>query len=63
VQFVVDENGEAQMSTFKVIKSSDPAFTEAVKRSVSASTFFPAEVEGRKVRQLVQLPYKFSYRR
>jgi protein TonB len=60
VQFVVDERGMAQMNTFKVIRSTDNAFTDAVKRAVSLMTFHPAELRGKKVKQLVQQPYKFT---
>ena len=59
VQFVVDESGSAQMGTFKVLKSNDSAFSDAVKRAVAVMTFFPAEYQGKKVRQLVQVPFKF----
>ena len=60
VQFTVDERGQAQMETFKVLRSSDNEFTEAVKRAVRASSFHPAEYRGKKVRQLVQAPYTFE---
>ena len=62
VQFVVDERGEAQMSTFKVIKSTQPEFAEAVRRAISNTTYSPAEVRGRKVKQLVQQPFAFNAR-
>jgi TonB family protein len=60
VQFVVDERGIAQMSTFKVLKSTDNELTTSVMRAVSASSFYPAEIQGKKVKQLVQQPYKFN---
>jgi protein TonB len=60
VQYVVDERGNPQMNTFKVLKSSDHAFTEAVKGAVSLMTFHPAEIRGQKVKQLVQQPFKFA---
>jgi protein TonB len=59
-QFIVDENGRALMESFKVLRSNDNAFSEAVKKAVSLSTYTPAELQGRKVRQLVQQPYKFA---
>lgn len=62
VQFIVDENGNAEMDSFKVLRSNDNAFSEAVRRSVSLTTYYPAELQGRKVRQLVQQPYKFAAR-
>jgi len=40
VQFVVDERGLAQMSTFKVLKSTDNERTTSVMRAVSASSFY-----------------------
>jgi periplasmic protein TonB len=60
VQYVVDERGNPQMHTFKVLKSSDHAFTESVKAAVSLMTFHPAEIAGQKVKQLVQQPFKFA---
>ena len=62
VQFIVDENGNAVMDSFKVLRSNDAAFSDAVKKAVSLTTYYPAELQGRKVRQLVQQPYKFSAR-
>ena len=60
VQFVVDEKGIADMSSFKVIRSTNTEFTDAVKRAVRSTTFQPAEHGGKRVRQLVQQPYSFS---
>ena len=62
VQFIVDETGQAVMESFKVLRSNDNAFSEAVKKAVSNTTYSPAELQGRKVRQLVQQPYKFAAR-
>jgi protein TonB len=62
VQFIVDENGAALMDSFKVLRSNDNSFSDAVKKAVSQTTYLPAELQGRKVRQLVQQPYKFAAR-
>ena len=59
-QFVVDTTGRAQMSTFKVLKSSNDLFTSAVKNVLPRYRFIPAETGGRKVKQLVQLPFTFA---
>jgi len=59
VQYIVDERGAPQMASFTVLKSTDAAFTESVRRAVGAMVFFPAEIQGKKVRQLVQQPFKF----
>jgi len=59
-QFVVDTTGRAEMSTFKVLKSSHDLFTAAVKNALPQMKFYPAEVGGRKVKQVVQQPFTFS---
>lgn len=59
-QFVVDTTGRAEMSSFKVIKSSHDLFVSSVRSALQQMRFFPAEVGGRKVRQLVQMPFVFS---
>jgi TonB family protein len=59
-QFAVDTTGRADMSTFKVLKETNPMFAAAVRAAVATTTFSPAEVGGRKVRQLVQMPYHFQ---
>jgi TonB family protein len=59
VQFVVDERGRPDMSSFKVLKSTDGELTASVRQAVMSSSFFAAEAGGRKVKQLVQLPFTF----
>lgn len=60
VQFVVDERGSADMNTFKVIKTTHAEFADAVRRAISNTTYSPAEVRGRRVKQLVQQPFTFN---
>jgi TonB family protein len=60
VQFVVDTAGEPELSTFKVLRSSHDLFTSAVRDLLPTLRFQPAELGGRKVRQLVQMPFQFS---
>ncbi len=60
VQFVVDERGVAEMSSFKVLRSTNSEFTESVRKAVRSTTFQPAEFGGKRVRQLVQQPYQFA---
>jgi protein TonB len=62
VQFVVDERGTADMNTFKVIKTTNPEFVEAVRRAISNTAYSPAEIRGRRVKQLVQQPFTFNAR-
>ena len=60
VQFVVNPDGRADMRTFKVLKSSNDLFTQAVREVLPSISFVPAEVGGHKVRQLVQMPFGFK---
>ena len=59
-QFVVDTSGKYENGSFKVLKSSHDLFTAAVKNALPTMRFYPAEVGGRKVKQLVQQPFTFS---
>ena len=59
-QFVVDTTGRFESGSFKVLKSSHDLFTAAVKNALPQMRFYPAEVGGRKVKQLVQQPFTFS---
>ncbi|BAH39053.1 MAG TPA: TonB family protein [Gemmatimonas aurantiaca] len=62
-QFVVDTTGRAEMATFKALKSDNDLFTTSVKNALQRMRFLPAEVGGRKVKQLVQQPFQFSLNR
>ena len=59
-QFIVDTTGRAEMASFKVLKASHDLFGTSVKSALPSMRFIPAEVGGRKVRQLVQQPFGFS---
>jgi periplasmic protein TonB len=59
-QFVIDTTGHVEMASFKVIKSDNDLFTQSVKSVLPRSRFYPAEVGGRKVKELVELPYAFA---
>lgn len=61
--FVVDTTGRADMGTFKVLKSDHELFTNAVKNALPRIRYLPAEVGGRKVKQLVQQPFVFNLAR
>ncbi len=62
-QFVVDTTGKADMTTFKALKSDNDLFTTSVKNALQRMRFLPAEVGGKKVKQLVQQPFQFSLNR
>jgi TonB family protein len=59
-QFVADTFGTADMRTFKVLKSSHDLFTNAVRTVLPTMRFNSALVGGRKVKQLVQMPFQFN---
>lgn len=59
VQFVVDTLGRVDSTTFHVLKSTHDLFTLAVKDVAFRYRFRPAELGGRKVKQLVQMPFDF----
>jgi len=59
-QFVVDTMGRADTATFKILRSTHDLFAMAVKQNLPLMKFTPAEVAGRKVKQLVQMPFNFS---
>jgi protein TonB len=48
------------MGSWKVLETSNELFSQAAKDAVRGAKFYPAEVGGRKVRQLVQLPLAFT---
>ena len=59
-QFVVDTTGRAERGSWKVLESTNELFNSAAKEAVRSARFFPAEVGGRRVRQLVQQPITFA---
>ncbi|MDB4916280.1 MAG: TonB family protein [Gemmatimonadetes bacterium] len=62
-QFVVNDDGTYMDGSFKVIRSSHELFTEAVKNALPNMRFYPAEVDGKKVKQLLQQPFTFNLSR
>ena len=60
VQFVLDTLGHPDMDTFKVLRSTHDLFTNTVKSSLPNMLFYPAEVGGKKVKQLIQMPFNFN---
>jgi TonB family protein len=58
-QFVVDTLGLADMKEFKVLKSTHDLFTATVRNVLPTMQFYPAELNGQRVKQLVQMPFDF----
>lgn len=60
VSFVVDTLGRAEPGSIKILNSTNELFGASVKTALPLMRFLPAETNGRKVRQLVQQPFKFT---
>jgi hypothetical protein len=54
VQFVVDSSGMIRPSTFKVLRAENDEIVADARRLLGQWRYLPAEVDGRKVAQLVQ---------
>lgn len=61
--FVVNELGRAEADSIRFARSDNRLFEDAVKESLRRMRFVPAEIGGRKVRQLVQMPFVFTLAR
>jgi protein TonB len=59
-QFVVNEEGKADVSTFKVLKATNDLFANAVRSALPNMRFYAAKVGGKKVKQLVQQSFQFK---
>ena len=60
VQFVIGRDGIPEVSTLKILSSTNPEFTQSVKDALPNMKFEPAVVNGVVVKQLVQQPFQFS---
>ena len=59
VQFVVDSTGRVDEKTLTFPNDAQPGFLRAVRDALVRSRFFPAELAGMRVRQLVQQQFTF----
>jgi protein TonB len=59
-QFVVGQDGRADMDTFKALKSSNELFTQSVRNVLARMRFSPAMIGGKPVKQLVQQSFQFA---
>jgi periplasmic protein TonB len=63
IQFIVDTTGRAEPGSITVLSSTHELFAQSVKNAIPRMRFMPAEIGGRRVRQLVQQPFGFSLHR
>lgn len=61
--FVVDEQGRAEAESVRFLHSDNELFEREVRATLRAMRFIPAEAGGKKVRQLVQMPFVFELSR
>ena len=59
-RFVVDTTGRPIVETVRVIERSDDRFVPSVREAIPNLRFSPADVGGKKVKQLVEMPFTFS---
>ncbi len=57
--FVIDTSGHVDMATVEIISSAHPLFVQSVRDAMPGMRFYPASVDGRKVRQLVEQRFEF----
>ena len=58
-QYVVDTTGAADSSTLRILASTHPDFTAAVRAALPGMRFTPARIGEQKVRQLVEQEFTF----
>lgn len=58
-RFVVDTMGRVEPAGIAITAATHPLFAEAVRRTLPSLRFRPAEAHGRRVRQLVEMPFEF----
>ena len=59
-EFVVGADGFIEPGTLRIVSATHPYFAAAVRSSLEGATFRAADLDGRRVRQVVQLPFRFE---
>jgi hypothetical protein len=62
-QYVIDTTGYADPASFRVMDATHALFTVAVRDALPGMHFRPAELSGKRVRQIVQQEFKFVINR
>jgi TonB family protein len=58
--FVVDTTGRAETATLRILRSSNDAFSDAIRAALPNMRFTPAQAGGRKVKQIIQQEFSFQ---
>jgi TonB family protein len=59
-EFIVGEDGRVEPGTVSIASATHPYFASAVRVALDRAVFNPALVNGKPVRQLVELPFRFE---
>jgi TonB family protein len=59
-EFIVGEDGRIEDGSISIASATDPAFATSVESALDGVIFRPAVLDGKPVRQLVQLPFTFD---
>ena len=62
-RFIVGVDGRVELGSVKILDSTHPAFADAVMQAMPCMRFLPAEMHGRRIRQVVQQPFTFAVQR
>ncbi|HJU64130.1 MAG TPA: TonB family protein, partial [Gemmatimonadaceae bacterium] len=62
ITFVVDATGGVERGSVTVVSATHELFADAVRRWLPHTRYAPAEINGKKVRQLVQQQLGFTLR-
>ena len=62
VQFVIDSTGTADRRSVRILHATHPAFARSVEIALGTTRFLPGEVQGQRVRVLVEQRYFFRIR-
>lgn len=60
VRFIVDSSGVADVQSIEILDASAPQFEESVRAALPRMRFSPARLNGKRVRQLVEQPFRFD---
>jgi TonB family protein len=57
--FIIDTTGHIDLASVEIVSSAHPLFVQSVREAMPGMRFYPASVDGRKVRQLVEQRFEF----
>ncbi len=60
VRFIVDTTGTVDIKSLEILNSTDPQFAASVLAALPGMRFSPARLNGKRVRQLVEQPFRFN---